>query len=202
MGKLILVRHGESVGNREKIFTTTPVDLALTDTGREQARQAAAKISVEFRPKLVVTSSYLRAKHTGEIIAAALGLPLEVEHALHERLIGQFMGKPYEAVMEAPGYDPERPWLWKPPEGESFEDVRMRVGPVLDRFAGAYGESEIVIVSHGGVMMAMWAHITGSWQDAYIPPNCGILLVEHRFPRYEKPRVIGAEGGDESPISG
>ena len=41
MGKLILVRHGESVGNRERIFTTTPVELALTDIGREQARQAA-----------------------------------------------------------------------------------------------------------------------------------------------------------------
>ncbi len=202
MGKLILVRHGESVGNREKIFTTTPVELALTDIGREQARQAAARISSEFQPKLVVTSSYLRAKHTGEIIAKALGLPLEVEHALHERLIGQFMGKPYEAVMEAPGYDPERPWLWKPPGGESFEDVRMRVGPILDKLASAYGESEIVVVSHGGVMMAMWAHVTGSWEGAYVPPNCGILLVEHRFPRYERPRVIGSERGDESPISG
>jgi|YelNatPaOPRAMG01_1025707.scaffolds.fasta_scaffold05904_10 broad specificity phosphatase PhoE len=202
MGKLILVRHGESVGNRERIFTTTPVELALTDIGREQARQAAARISAEFKPKLVVTSPYLRAKHTGEIIAEALGLPLEIEHALHERLIGQFMGKPYESVMEAPGYDPERPWLWKPPGGESFEDVRMRVGPIIDKLASTHVDSEIVVVSHGGVMMAIWAHVTGSWEAVYTPPNCGILLVEHRFPRYQKPRVIGPERADESPISG
>lgn len=202
MGKLILVRHGESVGNRERIFTTNPAELALTDLGGEQARRAAQRIAAEFKPKLVVTSPYLRARHTGEIIAEALGLPLEVEHALHERLIGQYMGKPYEAVMEAPDYDPQQPWLWKPPEGESFEDVRVRVGPIFDRLASTHGEREIVVVSHGGVMMAMWAHVTGSWEGAYVPPNCGIVLVEHSFPLYGKPQTIGTEGGDESPISG
>ncbi len=202
MGKLILVRHGESVGNRERIFTHQPYELALTDLGREQAREAGKNISSSFEPQLVIVSPYLRARHTGEIIADILGLSVEVEDLLHERYIGGFVGKPYDAVLEEADYDPERPWLWTPPGGESFEDVRGRVGPVLDRIAQKHVGREIVVVSHGGVMMGLWAHVTGSWEGVHVPPNCGIVVVEHNFPRYEKPRVVSMDGWDQSPISG
>ena len=74
MGKLIMVRHGESEGNRERRFTTTP-DAPLTDLGREQAAQAGRRIARLFHPQLVITSPYARARETGEIIAAALRLP-------------------------------------------------------------------------------------------------------------------------------
>jgi len=191
MGKLILVRHGESTGNRERIFTMTPVELPLTDLGREQAREAGATLRRLFRPERVITSPYVRANDTGKIIASILGLPVEIEGRLHERDVGSFKGRPYESMMEDPAYDPMRPWLWCPPEGESFEDVKGRCGPVLDRLAKTHVDREIVVVSHGGVMMALWAHVTGSWEKAHVPPNCGIVVVEHQFPRYHPPVVIG-----------
>jgi len=196
MGKLILIRHGESTGNRERIFAVNPHALALTALGREQARDAARKIAALFKPELVVASSFVRARDTAAIIAGSLALPLEIEHDLHERNIGSFMGRPYESIAAAPGYDPQRPWLWTPPEGESYEDVKARAAPIADRLAHRGGD--VVVVSHGGVMMALWSHFTGSWEGVHVPPNCGIVVVDHTGGRYGKPQAIGEGGADES----
>jgi len=191
MGKLVLVRHGESEGNVARIFTTTPTTLALTKLGRQQAREAADVIKAIVIPRIVIASPYIRARDTGAIIADELQLPLEIREGLHEREIGEFAGQPYEAILEAEGYDPLRPWAWIPPRGESYEHVRNRVGPILDELVARFSQDDVVVVSHGGVMVAMWAHMTGRWNDAPVPPNCGIVLVEHREGRYLEPRLIG-----------
>src|ERR1700693_5156997 len=191
MGKLILVRHGESVGNRERIFTTTPHELALTELGYEQARAAGELIAKTFSAEVVVTSPYTRARETARVIGEVLQLPVEIEPYLHERDVGSLKGQPYESVFAAPGYDPQRPWLWEPPDGESFEDVKKRVAPILDRLATAHPSRDVVVVSHGGVMMALWAHVTGVWDNAHVPPNCGIILVEHHSKGYMAPQIIG-----------
>jgi len=189
-GRLILVRHGESEGNRDRIFTTTPAELALTDLGRTQAADAAVKIGTRFAPELVISSPYLRARHTAEIIAAGLELPLKIEPHLHEREMGDLKGQPYDAVLRDQAYDPERRWLWTPPGGESFDDVKRRAAPVIDRLAREHPGKELVIVSHGGVMLSLWAHVTGSWEDAIIPGNCEVIVIEHAAGRYHPPKVV------------
>jgi broad specificity phosphatase PhoE len=82
---------------------------------------------------------------------------------LNERDIGALHGRSYDSIVNAPGYDRARPWVWKPEGGESFEEVRARVAPVLDRLAEAHRERDVVVVSRGGVMMALWAHVSGEW---------------------------------------
>jgi probable phosphoglycerate mutase len=190
MSKLILVRHGESLGNRDRMYALSPHDLPLTELGYRQAQQAAQRIAELFRPHRVVTSLYKRASETARIIAGALGLPMEFEADLHEREIGAYRGRAYDSFTAEPDYDPQRPWAWKPQGGESYEEVRARVGPILDRLAAAHPGEDIVLVSHGAVMACLWAHVTGSWDDAHIPPNCGIVLVEHSPQGYSPPRVI------------
>ncbi len=191
MARLVLVRHGESEGNVTRIFTTTPMTLPLTDLGRRQARDAAAAIAEIALPRIVITSPYVRARDTGAIIAEVLNLPFEIREGLHERHTGEFAGRPYESILEAEGYDPSRPWAWVPPGGESYEHVRDRVGPILDELVVRFPDDDVVVVSHGGVMVSMWAYVTGRWEDAHVPPNCGIVLVEHREGRFLKPQVIG-----------
>ena len=200
MTSLILVRHGESSGNKERIFATSPHDLPLTELGYAQALAAARRIAELFRPRLVVSSAYIRASETARIIAGALGVPLEVELNLHEREIGVHRGRPYDSLQDAPDYDATRPWAWQPEGGESYEQVQARVGPILDRLAKVHSDQDIVIVSHGGVMTTLWAYVTGRWDDAYVPPNCGMLVIEHGPQGYSRPRVIddapsGAEAG-------
>jgi broad specificity phosphatase PhoE len=186
--RIILVRHGESEGNRDRLFTTSP-EARLTDLGRQQAQQTAAFIARMFKPQMLIASSYARAKETAEIIGRELGLEVEVKQGLHEQSYGELAGKAYDLVFEDPGYDHSRPWQYRPPGGETREEVRTRVVPVLERLA-AECESEVVIVSHGGVMQAIWAHLSGRWEDAHLPPNAGIVLVEYIDGRFSEPRVV------------
>jgi broad specificity phosphatase PhoE len=195
MSKLILVRHGESSGNRDRIFATAPHDLPLTALGYRQAQAVAARIAQLFSPTLVISSAYLRASETARIIAGALGVPLEVETDLHEREVGAHRGRSYDSLREAPDYDPQRPWAWKPEGGESHEEVQARVAPVLDKLARKHADQDIVVVSHGGVMVALWAYVSGKWDGAYVPPNCGMVLIEHGPQGYSQPRVIDPTGG-------
>jgi broad specificity phosphatase PhoE len=191
MGRLILIRHGESVGNRDRIFAASPQDLPLTELGYQQAREAATVLAQRFSVELVIASPYVRAQETARVIAAVLGVPLEIEPELYERDVGALRGLPYDSIHTIPGYDPQHPWSWKPEAGESFEDVEARVGPILDRLAQAHLSRDVVVVSHGGVMKTLWAYITGGWDGAHVPRNCGMILVEHGPGGYLPPQIIG-----------
>src|SRR5580658_4384774 len=146
MGKLILVRHGESLGNRVRIFASNPADLPLTELGYSQARQVTQQIAQRYQPELVIASPYLRARETARMIAEGLKLPLEIEPKLHEREVGIYEGQPYDAIHTATGYDAQSPWAWKPEGGESYLDVLARVGPILDRLARWHVTRDVVIV--------------------------------------------------------
>ncbi|MGD0672101.1 MAG: histidine phosphatase family protein [Candidatus Binatus sp.] len=192
MGKLIMVRHGESEGNAIRRFTTSG-DAKITELGRRQAHEAALRIKLKFRPTLVIASTFARARETGLIIAAELRIPIEYEAEFREQSLGDLAGQPYESVANDPSFDPKRSWVWRAPGGESHEDVLRRVAPVLDRVARQYPGDEIVIVSHGGVMRSVWAHVTGKWENAHVPPNCGIVVIEHESGRYRAPEVMYGE---------
>ena len=98
MSKLILVRHGESSGNRDRIFAISPHDLPLTELGYAQASEAGQLIAARFQPELVVSSDMRRASETARVIAGALGLPLQFEPDLHEREIGAHRGRSYDSL--------------------------------------------------------------------------------------------------------
>src|SRR3984885_9786093 len=190
MSKFILVRHGESLGNRDRIYAVSPHELPLTELGYRQAQHAAQRIAELVHPRLVVTSAYKRAGETGRVLAGALGPPLHFEPDLHEREFGADRGRSYDSFLTEPDYDPQRPWAWKPQGGESYEEVQARVAPILDRLAAAHTARDVVIVSHGGVMTTLWAYVAGTWDEAYVPPNCGMVLIECGPQGYSKPQVI------------
>jgi probable phosphoglycerate mutase len=184
MGRLVLIRHGESEGNRERTFTRTP-DVALTDAGRAQARAAAHRIAVAYRPVRIVTSPFARARETAAILAERLDVPVVIEPDLRERSYGELAGRPYAAVRACLDYDPAAYWRWCPPGGgETLVQVAARAGAALDRIAAAAGAEDIVVVSHGAVMMALWRHVTGDWRAGKVARNAGIVVVDHRDGRY------------------
>ena len=195
MGKLILVRHGESEGNRDRMFAVEPRPLPLTELGYRQAREAGEKIACLFKPCKVVASNYLRAHETARVIAERFGMSVDTEDQLHEREVGELRGRSYDSIRSSPDYDPQRFWAWTPKGGESFLDVSKRVVPIIHRLAQMHLGRDVVVVSHGGVMKTLWAHFTGDWHGAYTPPNCGIVLVEHSAQGYGQPTVVGEWAG-------
>lgn len=93
-GKLLLVRHGQSEGNAQNIFTGWR-DLPLTERGRSEALAVAESIvrsgvSIDA----VFSSALQRAKETAKIIIERLGRPIPQtsNSALNERDYGELTG--------------------------------------------------------------------------------------------------------------
>lgn len=179
-GRLILVRHGESTGNIARRFSPDP-DIELTERGVEQARETGRMLRARFGVTQVVASPYHRARRTAELIAEELGgdLSIQTEDALRERAIGEFAGARYGAMREHPDYDPAKYWAWRPPGGESLEDVRDRAGGVLEALAARWPDEDVLLVSHGGTMLALCAHVEGAFLRPRVAGNCQAVVIEH-----------------------
>ncbi len=94
-GKLVLVRHGESIWNLENRFTGW-TDVDLTDRGLKEARQAGSELQREgIVPRLVYTSVLKRAIRTQWLMLDVLDLlwlPVERSWRLNERHYGALQG--------------------------------------------------------------------------------------------------------------
>jgi len=188
-GHLILVRHGESEGNRDRTFTQSS-EVPLTDVGRAQARATADRIARHYRPTRIVASPFARAWETAEIIGQRLRLGVRPEAQLREQSFGAFAGQPYEVLLNDATYHEGPGWSWRPPGGESLVDVFERAVPAFDRLARASIGEDVVVVSHGGVMLALCAYVTGSWEGLTVTPNAGIVVVEYRLGRFGLSRPV------------
>jgi probable phosphoglycerate mutase len=194
VGRLLLVRHGESEGNRERVFTPHP-EVPLTARGVAQAAATAARIARDYTVAAVVASPYRRAVQTAEAIAHAVERPIGLEPDLRERHWGDLTGRPYADAFREAGYDPVRYWTWRPPGdgGETLDDVRRRAGAVLDRLASAHPAADVVVVSHGGVMTALWFHVTGEWRPGRVVDNAALVVAEHHAGRWRACQLTDSE---------
>jgi broad specificity phosphatase PhoE len=192
-GRLIFVRHGETDANRTHTFAVSG-DIPLNENGRRQARETALRIVKQFKPQRILSSEFLRARQSAEIISEELKLPLEIFEGIHERDLGCLKGEPYEKELEMAQldtlFDASQRWLWRPPQGESFEDVRVRVASAIEKLREQYAGEEVVVVSHGGVMLSTWAHFRKSWEGAQIPPNCGMIVIPYHADGFLSPELI------------
>ena len=95
MGKIILLRHGQSEWNLENRFTGW-TDVDLTDKGREEARAAGLKIKESgLEPRYYFTSYLKRAIHTLQIASVAMDrewVPVTKDWHLNERHYGALQG--------------------------------------------------------------------------------------------------------------
>lgn len=190
-GRLILVRHGESEGNRDRTFTQH-VDVALTERGIEQARAAGEIIARRFRASRLIASPYARAYRTAEVIGEVVGLEVEIETEIREQSFGVFAGQPYESLLSDAAYHEGPRWDWRPQEGESLADVYDRAVPAIERIASDSVGKDVVVVSHGGVMLALCAFAGGGWEKQNVTPNAGIVAIEHDGTTFGPPARVEA----------
>ena len=106
MPRLILLRHGQSVWNRDAIFTGW-TDVDLCDNGIHEAKQAAALLKEHDIGFDQCVASYLkRSVHTLWIVLDALELtwlPVQRSWRLNERHYGALQGRKRDEVMNEVG---------------------------------------------------------------------------------------------------
>ena len=98
--QFLFVRHGETVGNLEKI-AHGQTESPLNDRGIRQAESTATMLRDWNTPYHRVYASPLsRAHHTAEHIAESLGIPLDTHDDLVEGFLGDWEGITYEELHE------------------------------------------------------------------------------------------------------
>jgi broad specificity phosphatase PhoE len=177
MRRILLVRHGETAWNAlGKLQGVT--DIPLNDTGRDQARTLATGFGAAGLTA-VWTSDLSRARETGGIIAAALGLAAPtVDPELRERCFGVFEGLTrHECATQHPAAWQD--WVAQtgtPSGGELRTDAAARLARALGRIAATGGGTALVI-SHGGVMRLWLMGVLGA--NVPLVPNGTTYVVEH-----------------------
>lgn len=105
MHKLVFLRHGESVWNKEKLFTGW-TDVDLSEKGVEEAHKAGKILKEnDFVFDLALTSVLIRATKTLDIVLEELGqnIPVEKSWRLNERFYGDLQGKNKHEMVERVG---------------------------------------------------------------------------------------------------
>jgi broad specificity phosphatase PhoE len=176
MGRIILVRHGETEANRRGCFAESD-EIPLTELGRLQAAEVGTRLAREFRPAMLFSSAFARARETSWIIARSLGLETRILEGIHERDFGCLRGLSYASFDAL--YDPVQSWNWRPEAGESLHDVRVRAIAALENVLSQHVDDEVVVVCHGAVIRAVCAHISGDWNEMGVVGNCSIVVIEH-----------------------
>lgn len=156
--RVTLVRHGRTAWNAlTRIQGQTDIDLDAV--GRWQAQQVAQALAGSDIDA-VYTSDLKRAHDTAQPAALALGKQLILDVSLRERHFGNFEGRTIADIETNSGQDGLR-WRQRDPDfapqgGESLRAFHERSIATFTRLAQAHPGQHILVVSHGGVLDAMY----------------------------------------------
>ena len=171
MAKLVCIRHGQSLWNKENKFTGW-VDIDLSEQGKEEAKKAAELLK-EYKFDMVFTSVLKRAINTASIILEYNSSKPTVvrDKALNERHYGDLQGLNKAEIGEKVGA--EQLHIWRrsydvaPPEGESLKDTQDRVIPYFESEILPMIKSgkEVLISAHGNSLRALAMHLENISKD-------------------------------------
>jgi broad specificity phosphatase PhoE len=188
--RLLLVRHGETLANREFRYIGTRDD-ELSEQGRMQAEALAEALSI-LPVTAVYSSPRRRTRDTAAPIAAHHHLDVQLLPELVEGSFGAWEGMSRAEVLARSPEDERMLRAWEadpeiaPPGGESFAAVRERVVGAVERLALLHPDQTIVLVSHVGpikvlLAVAMGAPLSSLFQIFLDPAT--ISVVDWRHPR-------------------
>jgi ribonuclease H / adenosylcobalamin/alpha-ribazole phosphatase len=175
---LWIVRHGESAamlashaartaGHHRVALNARDMDTGLSVAGAAQAHALGswfAGQAEDARPDIVLTSPYQRATDTVAALRSAGGTASEVriltDERLRERELGILDGLTWEGVKALhPDQAAQRELLGKfyhrPPGGENWCDVILRLRGVIDRISLHHAGARVMIVAHECVIFCL-----------------------------------------------
>ncbi len=168
---LWVVRHGQSAGNvaRDEAeaagrplidIATRDMDTPLSPLGEQQAEalgQWFGDMSKDERPTVVLSSPYVRAHDTAQLILRGAGFGGEVRLRRDERLREKEFGlldrlTRHGIALKHPELSEQRnhvgKFYFRPPGGESWCDVILRLRSLLDSVRSDCHDERVLIVGH------------------------------------------------------
>lgn len=203
---LWLLRHGESTGNvaREHAesnglemldLAERDLDVPLSERGREQATAFGtwlAEQPADRQPTAVLSSPHVRTEQTAEHVVKAWGADVEVvlDERLRERELGVLdlltgVGVRARFPEESVRRDRVGKFFYRPPGGESWADVALRLRSLLDSLGREYDGQRVLLVTHEVPVLLMRC-LLESMREAEVVAlqrsvqlaNCGLTAFE------------------------
>jgi probable phosphoglycerate mutase len=151
---IYLIRHGETMWNREKRLQGH-IDIGLNERGHWQAKKIGQHLS-DQSIVAVISSDLSRAMDTAQAVAVHHQIELLLDEGLRERHYGIMQGLSHDEIIEK---HPRHHAAWKnreidfvPESGESLQQFYDRVLKSTITWAEHYRNQTIAIVAHGGVL--------------------------------------------------
>ena len=199
-----IVRHGQSAGNvardtaeAEKHLLINiaerDVDVPLSTLGEQQAQALAdwfVTLPPEQQPTVVLYSPYVRAHETAQAVLSKLGKSTLVSVVADERLREKEFGildrlTVHGIASKYPELHEQRQhvgkFYFRPPGGESWCDVILRLRSVLDTVTREYRGERVLIVGHQVIVNCFRYLLERCDEQAILAidkaadvPNCGV----------------------------
>jgi probable phosphoglycerate mutase len=188
MTTFALVRHAAHGLLGDTIVGRAP-GIALSPEGVAEAEQLAARLA-SSRGEVVYSSPLERARRTAEIIAARLGLEVQLADELNELDFGDWTNQKLT--------DLHRRDEWRQfnrfrsgsriPDGEAMIEVQCRALRLIERLCALHPTQMVALVTHGDVIRAMLAYYLGVPLDLFqrieiSPASVSIVRIEPYGPQ-------------------
>ena len=191
MVTFLIVRHGYSMGNKEKRFSGQ-MDVALDEIGLRQARSIAEYVLANFQIDVVYASDLRRAVDTVKPVAEQLHLPVKTSKSLREVDVGDWQGKLITDVEreypESFALYKENPGLSHFDGGESYAELQQRVVRAFEKIAADNDGKTVLVGTHGGVIRTLRAAWTGTplekIKDIAHVPNASVTVAVYENGRF------------------
>ena len=147
--QVIMIRHGETIWSSERRYQGIS-DVPLSEAGRRKLKPA------DLKPRHVFVTPLVRTRETAEILFPEARQI--IVSGLSEMNFGIFEGKNYRELNGNPAYQAwvDSGCLAACPGGESKAEFSQRVcGAFEELMAGQTAGEDVVIVAHGGTLMAV-----------------------------------------------
>ena len=211
VAQLLLVRHGESQGNvaatlaHEAGAHVIPVpardaDVELSDTGRDQALALGRLLSgfPEGSRAVVWSSPYLRARQTAELAVTTGGweTPVLIDERLRDRELGILdMLTSLGVEARLPQEAERRQWLgkfyYRPPGGESWADVVLRLRSLLADLDRQHPGQSVMLVCHDAVILLIRYILEGLTEREVLDIAAATTILNAPVSRFVRPDGTG-----------
>jgi broad specificity phosphatase PhoE len=207
---LWIVRHGQSAGNVARDaaeaaglpvidIAERDIDTPLSELGRRQARALGhwfGELPSKRHPQVVLCSPYVRARETARLLLESAGISQdEVRLRFDERLREKEFGildrlTVFGIRQKYPELGEQRShvgkFYFRPPGGESWCDVILRLRSLLEMMTREHGEQRVLMVGHQVIVNCM-RYLIECMDEAQVlaidkradVPNCGVTSYEY-----------------------